>query len=405
MLFELTIALLIGILFGTVTGLFPGIHINLVSAGLLALIGGAYLSDLVPITLVVFVVAMAITHTFVDFIPSIFLGAPEEDSYLAVLPGHELLRSGKGHEAVVLTLYGSLAAIPIILIFTLLFVNFLDQVYQTLSFLIPFVLIFVSLYLILREDEFLISLVVFLLSGFLGLLTFNLPIKEPLLPLLTGLFGISGLIVSLKTKISIPKQKVEGLKKIKLKRKSFFKGILAASLSAPLASFLPGVGSGQAAVIGSEIMGKEGESKKSFLFLVGAINTIVMALSFITIYAIGRTRTGAAVAVSEILGTISINNLFIIIITILISSALAFSIGIKISELFSEKINKISYRKISLTIIAILFVINITLSNSLGILVLVTGSALGVFCILSRTRRINLMGALLIPTIVFYLMR
>jgi putative membrane protein len=403
MILELALALIIGVLFGTITGLFPGIHINLVAAGLLALVGGAYFSGIKVIILVVFIVAMALTHTFIDFIPSIFLGAPEEDSFLAVLPGHELLKAGKGHEAVVLTLYGSLAALPIILIFTFLFIGFLDKIYTILSFLIPYTLILVSLYLIFREEEFIVSLVVFTLSGFLGLLTFNLPIKEPLLPLLTGLFGVSGLIVSLKNKITIPKQKITSLKEIKITKKSFFRGIIAASLSAPLASFLPGVGSGQAAVIGSELMGKEGESKKSFLFLVGAINTIVMALSFVTIYAIGRTRTGAAVAVSEILEKITLSSLIIIIITILLSGVLAFTIGIKLSKLFSKKINKISYRKISLIIITLLLIINLILSNALGILVLITGSSLGIFCILSRTRRINLMGALLIPTIVFYL--
>jgi len=84
MILELIIALLIGILAGTMTGLFPGIHINLVAAGLLASVG--YFSGIPVLALVVFVVAMAVTHTFIDFIPSIYLGAPEEDSFLAVLP-------------------------------------------------------------------------------------------------------------------------------------------------------------------------------------------------------------------------------------------------------------------------------------------------------------------------------
>lgn len=168
MLIELIIALVVGILAGTLTGLFPGIHINLVAAGLLALLAGAYFDFLAPLVLVVFVVAMAVTHTFIDFIPSIFLGAPEEDSFLAVLPGHQLLREGKGFEASVLTLYGSLTALPIVLVFSLLFVYFLPFVFGVVSRVIPYILIFVSLYLIFREEEFLISLTVFLFAGFLS---------------------------------------------------------------------------------------------------------------------------------------------------------------------------------------------------------------------------------------------
>src|SRR3989304_1437469 len=105
MIFELFIALLCGVIAGTFTGLFPGIHINLIAALLLSSLSALskYFS---PLQLIIFIVAMSITHTFIDFIPSIFLGAPEEDTFLSILPGHQLLREGKGYEAVILTLYG-----------------------------------------------------------------------------------------------------------------------------------------------------------------------------------------------------------------------------------------------------------------------------------------------------------
>ena len=61
------------------------------------------------------------------------------------------------------------------------------------------------------------------------------------------------------------------------------------------------------------------------------------------------------------------------------------------------------YGRVSWGIISLLFVVNLVLSNWIGAIVLVTGSALGVFCILSGSRRINLMGCLLIPSIIYYL--
>ena len=33
--------------------------------------------------------------TFIDFIPSIFLGCPDTDTELSILPGHELLKKGE----------------------------------------------------------------------------------------------------------------------------------------------------------------------------------------------------------------------------------------------------------------------------------------------------------------------
>ena len=223
------LALIVGLIAGTLTGLFPGIHVNLVSVFLLS-ISPKLLNYTSPLTLVIFIVSMTITHSFLDFIPSIFLGAPDEDSFLSILPGHELLKNGKGYEAVILTLYGSLAAPIIILIFIPIFIFILPKTYQIITPLIPFLLIFISLFLIFREDNFISSLVIFILAGLLGLVTFNLPIKQPLLPLLTGLFGSSALIISLKNKSkTIVKQKIIELKKIKLEKKTIFKIIFCCS--------------------------------------------------------------------------------------------------------------------------------------------------------------------------------
>ena len=236
------------------------------------------------------------------------------------------------------------------------------------------------------------------LAGFLGFLTLNLPVKEPLLPLLTGLFGLSGLIVSIKNKTVLPPQTPAKISKINLTKKEILKSMAAASISAPL-SVLPGLGSGQAAVIGSEIIP---QTPKQFLFLVGSINTIIMALSFVALFSLQKTRTGAAVAISKI-SEITPQILFYILLTIIISSFLAFFLGIYLSKAFSKSLNKINYQLLSLIIISILIIINLLFSNTLGFVVLLTSSSLGVFAILSKARRINLMGCLLLPTIIFYL--
>lgn len=403
MIVEIVVVFFIGVLAGVFTGLFPGIHINLVAAGLLALVSGALIFPVEPIVLVVFVVAMAVTHTFIDFIPSIFLGAPEEDSFLAVLPGHQMLTEGKGFEAIVMTLYGSLVALPVVLIFVFLFLFFLSDVYEFFKVFLPYVLILVSLYLVFTEEEWILSGVVFLFSGFLGMFVFNLPVREPLLPLLTGLFGVSSLLVSMQARVQIPEQKISDIRKIRLGRKDFWRTAFAGALAAPVCSFLPGIGSGHATIIGSELSGNLRNNHRSFLFLNGMINTVVMALSFVTIYAIGRTRTGAAVAVESLLGDISFWNLILVIGVVFAAGIFAFVVGVGLARFFSTRVHNVDYRAISMAVLALLFAVNVFLTNIYGIIVLVTASALGVFCIQSRVRRIQLMGALLVPTILFYL--
>ena len=281
---------------------------------------------------------MAITHTFVDYIPSIFFGAPDEDSVLSVLPGHKLLLKGRAYYAIIFTLYGSLTALLIILLFTPIFIYLLPKIYLNVLKIMPIILILVSGYLIFTEkNKKLWALVIFILAGFLGIVSLNMPIQNPLLPLLTGLFGASNLMISIKQKTKIPKQKISKLKNIRLNKKSLAKASLASIIAAPFTAFLPGLGAAQAAVIGNEVIGDL--DQREFLFLLGAINTIVMGLSFIGFYALSKpplnlsiTRTGAVVAVSQLIPEISLSNLFFIITTKFISGIFAYFIKINISK-------------------------------------------------------------------------
>ncbi len=399
MILELLFALFIGLLAGSFTGLIPGIHINLVAAFLISSLDKFSSSSFLP--LAVFITSMSITHTFVDFIPSIFLGAPEEDTFLSILPGHQLLMKGQGYQAVVLTLYGSLTALIIILIATPIYILFLPSFYTSIKYLLPFILIFISAYTVLRDQKPLLAVLIFLLSGLLGSLSFFLPVKEPLIPLLAGLFGLSSIILSLKNKQKIMGQKILPLKRISLTKKEFIKSSFSALISAPLCSFLPGIGSGHAAFIGSEIIP---QNSRGFLFLVGAINTIVMALSFVALYAIGRARSGSAAAIQELFSDLSFFHLSVLLTIIIFSGLCAFFITLFLAKHSVSIINKVNYSKISLAVIFILVIFTLIFSNPLGLIVLITSTSLGIYCIASNTKRINLMGALILPVVVYYLM-
>jgi putative membrane protein len=398
---ELAVALFVGILAGTFTGLIPGVHTNLLAVALTASVPSFGLPVLPA---VVFIASMAIAHTFISFIPSVFLGAPEEDTFLSVLPGHQLLKDGSAHEAVVLTLYGSLIALTVIIFFIPLFLFAIPIISGPISRVIPFILIFVSSFLVLREKNFVLASSVFLLSGFLGFASLDLPVRNALLPLLSGLFGASSLIVSIKSKPKIPKQNIPKLKEITPYKKEIVSASIASAASAPLCSFLPGIGAGHAAIIGSEIISlRKNLSMKGFIILLGAINTIVMGLSFITFYSIGRTRTGAAAAVKDLMPVMSFSDLGAVFAAIILSGAAAFFIALNISKYVAKNISKISYLKTSIITLAFISAVVFAFSGPVGLFIFVTSTALGVFAILSGSRRTNLMGCLLIPTILFYL--
>ncbi len=393
MLFQIIIALFIGILTGTLTGLIPGIHINLIGIFIISLSASLFIS-INPIYLIVFIASMAITHTFVDFIPSIFLGCPDTDTELSILPGHELLKKGQGYEAVILTCYGSLAAIFILILISFPSILIISKIYGILIKLIPYILIAIIFLLIYLEKKKFTAFLVLLFTGLLGLSVLNMPLKEPLLPLLTGLFGSSMLVASIKNKIKIPKQQIQ-----KPKTK-IFKPLIGALIASPLCSFLPGLGSGQAAIIGNTISRTD---KKGFLVLLGATNTLVMGFSFISLYAISKARTGAAVAIQQIIGELSPKLLLLLLTTVIISGIIAFFVTVILTKFFSQKITKVNYTILSSIVLVFLIGIVFLVSNFLGVVVFIASTFTGIYCISLGIKRTNMMGCLLIPTIILYL--
>jgi len=189
---------IIGCVLGIFTGLLPGLHVNTIA--LLAL----NLPRFDGLGLTVLIASMAIVHTFVDFIPSILFGAPDSDTFLAMLPGHRLLLQGRGFAAVKLTVVGGLFAGLASIAAGPVFVLFVEKSIGFLPVVIPFVLLAILAAMVLGEkgvEKMALALLFVSLSGFLGVLALNsrLPLQQPLFCLATGFFGASMLVDSIMT--------------------------------------------------------------------------------------------------------------------------------------------------------------------------------------------------------------
>ncbi|MDP3987096.1 MAG: tripartite tricarboxylate transporter permease [Nanoarchaeota archaeon] len=432
MLIEIIFFIALGILFGTFTGLIPGIHTNLISTIILSL-STSILFFLGPIYLIVLISSMAIAHTFISFIPSVFLGCPDTDTELSVLPGHELLKKGQGYEAILFASYGGLVAMIILILIALPSFKIIPSIHNillknislnlplinevSLSILASF-LILISILLLSLEKKRFAAFIVFSLSGILGLSVLNMNVKEPLLPLLTGLFGASMLIMTLKTKTEIPQQNItEEHPHIRELKKSLASAFLGSLVVSPMLSLLPGLGSGQAAIIGDtfsrriknlrtvfERRSQDRETdQKEFLVLLGATNTLVMGFSFIALYLVSRTRTGAAAAIEQIAGNFSFPLFVLVMVAILISGITSFFITLFLAKHVSKRINSISYIKLSWITLITLLILVMIISGFKGVAVLITATITGIYCISLGVRRTNMMGCLLLPTIIFYL--
>jgi putative membrane protein len=123
-IFSLITIIILAILSGTITGLIPGLHINFIS--ILILINFQTLAKIAPTEqLIIFIIIMSLTHTFVDFIPSIIFGIPNADTAMSILPGQQMILRGEGYKAIFLSNLGSLFGVITSLFIGIIFYKYL----------------------------------------------------------------------------------------------------------------------------------------------------------------------------------------------------------------------------------------------------------------------------------------
>lgn len=395
MIIEIIVAIFLGIIFSMITGLIPGIHTNLISSFLITSLP-FFLGFTEPFPLVIFIVSMSISTVFLDFIPTTFLGAPNEDTSLSIQPAHELLLSGKANTAIFLSSIGALIGTILVFVVTPILTFSLNAVYPFFEKMMPWVLFWICVLLIMGEKNTILTIIFFTISGFFGIASLNLYIEQPLLPMLTGLFGISGLIFSINEKSIIPTQET----KIEFDKKDLIKPTIASLVISPFCAFLPGLGGSQATIISSKVLGEL--NRKQFLIMNGIINTILMGLSFSVLFIIGKSRTGSAAAISQIT-QLTQKDIYLILFIMLIVATVGFFLTKFISVKISNHINDINYKKVSLSVIIFLTLLVCIISGFQGFIVLVVSTLLGLTCQYYGIRKGILMGCLLIPTILYYL--
>ncbi|MGZ7107346.1 MAG: tripartite tricarboxylate transporter permease [Methanobacterium sp.] len=409
---DLIIACLIGVLCGTITGLVPGIHVNTVGAFIFAS-SPFLLAAYSPEVLCTFLISMAISHALLEFIPSIFLGVPEEGTVLSILPGHKMVIEGRGKEAVRLAAIGGFGAIIITILLLPLFTMILPSIYGPIKPYIWILLIIIVICMLLKLNKdlksFTWSSVLFLLSGIMGYTMLNLPISAnvSLLCIFTGLFGVSTLLFSLSQKSFVPTQ--NRFHRFRM-NSTILRGIFAGGIAGTILGFLPGLGPAQGGIIAQEITGggDYGSNSESFLVAISGINTSDTLFSLVMIYLIGNPRSGIAVYVNNIIGGFDFIHLIYFIFTALTAVSISLFLCLKLGDMVSESVERVNYEKLSWSVVIFMSILVVAFSlwynaNLLFmIIVYITAISMGLLPHYLGVNKSNLMGVLIVPAIIIY---
>ncbi|MDL2260726.1 tripartite tricarboxylate transporter permease [Methanimicrococcus sp. OttesenSCG-928-J09] len=462
----------VGWIFGLLTGMIPGIHVNNIAVILASTTSFFYALGLSPILLSAVILSCAISHTFHNIIPAIFLGAPGEDTVFAVLPGHKLLIAGEGLSAVRLSALSSAASV---FISTLLLIPAAWLLFRFYPVLLPYmgwILLALTLIVLLSEiktSKIVCAAFVFLTAGFLGLFAFGMdgtlnPVlavssASVLMPLLSGLFGVPQLIISLFSDSKIPD--VSETKET-FSKKLFIQNAFLGTAAGAFVSWIPGVSSSVAAILAglfkknpndeaesrsnpnSEIsMNAEIESKiqiesettraKEFIVIVSAINTANAVFGLLAFFVIGKSRNGAVVSIQELLSAAGIDvsgglftggaagdtvgsavggtvgsagaiELFILFYAVVVLSAfLSYYSTIKTGKYVPILFKKINYRVISGFILIFLTVLIYFMCGSFGLILFAAAVLIGFLPVVLHVKKSNLMGVILFPVMLYFL--
>ena len=395
---EILLGTLIGVILGTISGIIPGVHANTL-AGVLLSLQVALLSFFSPLVLAGAMFAALITHTFVDSIPCTFLGIPDADTSLAVLPAHALCLEGNGEEAVRIAALGSACAMVIAVPLSIICFFLLPALQPYFDWWIGILLIATMGYMIVTSECPGWALALVFVSGILGIFSLRYAFlswhtlagsSAILMPLLTGLFGISVLITA--SQGTMPEQHFRG---IRMEDRTIMKYSALGTVAGIAVGWLPGLSTASANSVLASFIGYE-KNRRTYILATSAANTSNAFIGLAALFALSRMRNGVMVAISELpLPTMS----ELTVIGVLAACA-AYGITVVLSR-SASRFNGIDGRMLNHAVIAFIVILCIILTGPFGVVILILATALGLVPQLVNVPRVFCMGAIIVPVILY----
>jgi putative membrane protein len=395
---EILLGTLIGVVLGTISGIIPGVHANTL-AGILLSLQAALLSVLGPVALAGALFAALITHTFVDAVPSTFLGIPEADTSLAVLPAHALCLEGNGEEAVRIAALGSACAMVVAVPVSVLCFLLLPAFQPYFDWWIGILLVASIGYMIVTSEAPGWALAIFAASGILGAFALHYTFlswhtlaggSAILMPLLTGLFGISVLLVA--SQGTLPVQHFSGLR---IEDKAVIKYSLLGTGAGIAVGWLPGLSTASANGVLASFIGYE-KDRRTYILATNAANTANAFIGLAALFALSRMRNGVMAALAEI----PLPSMGELMIVGILAACAAYVITVHLSA-SAWRLNGFDSRTLNRTVIAFVVLLSIALTGPFGLCILLLAIAVGLVPHLVNIPRMYCMGAIMVPVMLY----
>lgn len=408
---------LLGAGIGTFSGLVPGIHVNTLATLMLSFY--PILTDLfssviplgyIPVCVASCIVSASVVHSFVDYVPSVYIGAPDPDDCISMLPGHRLLNEGRAMVAVrsaaIGSLVGACAAVAIAIPLQMLLLNGLGDYLDSIT-----VIVLVATILLMGFHEKTLKQCAFAffligLSGLLGIAVMNLEIPcngllnegTLLFPMLTGLFGLPTMLESIKDS-KVVEQKDDD--KYPVGPVPGIKGVVTGSII----GWFPGITATTGAVMSSTFMPEK--KSEGFISMIASIGTASVVLMLVTLSVTGKGRSGTMLVVKDILGDDVIGcmnaNFLLLLFSVTVAAFLGYHITISCGKTMASLVSRINMKLLNKFCIVLVIALVLLFTGPFGIGILVISTIIGFLPKYLETSKFHLSGCLIVPTLCTHL--
>ena len=376
--------LIAGILLGMIAGLIPGLHSNTLAAALSGI--GISGEDAA-----VLIIAMFGAHAMFSFVPSIFLGIPDEAVALSVLPGQRMTKEGKGIDALKIMCASALIAVLVAVALLPVSQFLYPIVYEGIKAYLAPIIALISLVLVWRSKNPFLFAAIFILSGILGAATLRIGMEDPFLPLFGGMFAIASMLLWGKDKLPAQKEGKIG--------NDFIRFAVAGVLLGWVADLLPGISSpAQVASFATIIVPF---ATPAYLALVSSIGMSEAVFAFSTSSTLGKARIGALAQAME---QVDVQAHFLQLLSVFVVAVAVSALIIYLARKWIGKIAELDFSIINKMLIAYIILLTFLIDGIPGIIVLAPAVAIGIGCMKMDVERTSVMGAIIIPTILLLLM-
>ena len=384
----LFIYIILGVLVGSLISILPSLHIYNVAPIFILL---APELGIAPDIMLFFLLGNVIGFAVMNSISTIFFSAPDDTTFLVLMPSQIMLLNGRGFEVALLMGTGCLIGAMIMVAISPIIMYILPKMMSLVMPNLHWILAMFLFYILLSEFPKDIGVgtnrwerfkngwknlaggyLTFALASILGFIIMYgniMPVEAAyfgMLPALIGVFAIPSLIMNIISRTEVPKQRIQ--RSVDATIVDIVKGGLAGFSGGFFAAIVPALTGGMGSVIAGQATGQREESQ--FIISMGASRFVYYVGAFFLLFVPRYTvvRGGLANLAATLYIPQEYHEFYIAVAGIAIGCVVAFLLLVVVSYLLAKVIHKVRYDYVSIAIIVILALITFATTGVIGII-------------------------------------